>query len=224
MCGRFSLFRLDDLATRFGVSGQLPLLETGYNITPEAMHPVIVGPDPQISLMKWGLIPFWAKDPKIGNRTINARAEGIQDKPSFRKPIRSQRCLVPADGFYEWKKTSAAGKQDKVPYFIRLKDQETFAFAGLYDVWKGHEDRQIASFTIITTEANELVGDIHNRMPVILAVDAEKLWLDPDTPLAGVLAALQPYPAASMEAYPVSKLVNNPRNRGKELIEPLPPA
>jgi putative SOS response-associated peptidase YedK len=223
MCGRFGLFRPQNLASRFGISGQMPLLEAAYNITPESLHPVIAGWRPsRVSLMKWGLIPYWAKDPKIGYSTINTRAEGIEDRASFRKPIRSQRCLVPVDGFYEWQKTTVAGKQKKIPHFIRLKDVETFAFAGLYDVWRDAEGREIPSFTIVTTGPNELMATIHNRMPVILSPENESAWLDSTTPLAQVLALLQPCPAATMEAYPVSDLVNSPQNRGSELIEPRP--
>jgi putative SOS response-associated peptidase YedK len=225
MCGRFVFFRSQGLASRFGVPGQMPLFEAAYNITPESLHPVIVGCHPSaVSLMKWGLIPYWAKDPKIGYTTINARAEGIQNKPSFRRPLRSQRCLVPIDGFYEWQKTTVAGRQTKVPHFIHLKDGETFALAGLYDVWRDAEGREIPTFTIVTTGPNELMATIHNRMPVILPREVESVWLDPTTPLPQVLALLQPYPAAGMGAYPVSNLVNSPRNGGRELIEPLPTA
>jgi putative SOS response-associated peptidase YedK len=222
MCGRFSIFRPQDLGSRFGVSGQMPLFEAAYNITPGSSVPVITAQSPnRASLMRWGLVPSWAQDPQVGFRTINARAEGIEDKPSFRKPIRSQRCLVPVDGFYEWQKVSREGKEEKIPHFIHLLDQRTFAFAGLYDLWRDEEGKELSTFTIVTTGPNELMVTIHNRMPVILPREDEPLWLDASTALDRVLAMLRPYPAEDMAAYPVSKLVNNPRSNGPELIAPI---
>jgi putative SOS response-associated peptidase YedK len=232
MCGRYGFFHPEDLPDRFDVDDQLPMFEAvsfeaSYNITPGSVVPVITRETlagaparNRATLMKWGLVPFWAKDAQIGYRTINARAEGIAERPTFRKPIRTQRCLVPVDGFYEWQKTSRVGKADKVPHFIHLAGAETFAFAGLYDYWRDAEGRPLATFTIVTTGPNELMASIHNRMPVILSREDERAWLDPATPFDHVLALLRPYPAERMHAYPVSTLVNNPRNDGQQLITP----
>jgi putative SOS response-associated peptidase YedK len=225
MCGRFTFFHPQDLGDRFGVSGQLPLFAPAYNIAPTAAVPVITAHSPnRVSLMRWGLVPYWAKDPNSGYKTINARAEGIQDKPTFRKPIRSQRCLVPANGFYEWQRVNESGKEVKVPHYIHLLDQETFAFAGLYDIWHDAEDREMVTFAIVTTEPNELMATIHNRMPVILPRENEARWLDQSTDLDQVLAMLAPYPADRMVAYPISRLVNSPANNGPDLIAPAPAA
>jgi putative SOS response-associated peptidase YedK len=184
------------------------------------MHPVVIVEHDQrvLKLMKWGLVPFWAKDEKIGYKMINARSEGIESKPSFRDPFKKRRCLVLSDGFYEWKKFDA---KTKVPYFIRLKSGEPFAFAGLWDIWdKG--DEPLETFTIMTTENNELMEPIHNRMPVILHEKDEGLWLDPElkdpeklTPL------LKPYPSEEMELYVVSTVVNSPKNDVPDCIEPV---
>src|SRR5205814_3605401 len=133
---------------------------------PSQDMPVVLAKEPEkpkIEIMKWGLVPFWSKEPKPSYSTINARAEGIADKPAYRKPIRSQRCIIPADGFYEWQKTG----DGKLPYFIHLKDGDLFGFAGLYDIYKDKEGNELKTFTIITTDANELMAPIHNRMPVI---------------------------------------------------------
>ena len=222
MCGRFVYYSDPGaIQQRFDVIGEVPAAGPTYNVTPGYVLPVITRQSPnRASLMKWGLIPFWAKDPGIGYKTINARAEGIETKPTYRKPIRSQRCLVPANGFYEWQKVAQSGKEVKVPHYIRLLDQEVFAFAGLYDIWRDAEGQETWTFTIITTEPNELMAQIHNRMPVILPREHESAWLDGATALPQVLAMLKPYPAARMEAYPVSTLVNNPRNDTSQLIEP----
>ena len=180
--------------------------------------PVITRNSPnKAELMRWGLIPFWAKDPRIGYKMINARAEDIQFKPSFRKPIRSQRCLVPTSGFFEWKHVG----EEKIPYFIKLKGSDMFAFAGLYDIWKDVEEYPLKSFTIITTSPNSLVESIHNRMPVILDEKFEDIWLDNTiTDVNKVVALLKPYDSSQMEAYPVSMLINNPANDLPEVVKP----
>lgn len=128
--------------------------------------------------MKWGLIPFWAKDPRISYSTINARSEEIENKPAFRKAFRTQRCLVPASGFFEWKKVSDMGKPVKIPYWIRVKGKNIFGFAGIYDVWKDAEGYEIKTFSIVTTKANKIMAEIHDRMPVILTSEDEEIWLD----------------------------------------------
>jgi len=165
--------------------------------------------------MQWGLIPSWSKEPRVQFSTINARAETISKSPVFRGPFKSQRCLVPASGFYEWRQTG----QGKQPYCIRLNDGELFAFAGLYDVWHDPAGNELYSYTIITTTPNGLVAPIHNRMPVILHRDAEDVWLDKETDSARLMSLLSAYPADKMEAYPVSRAVNDPSNEGAELIQ-----
>ncbi|MCH7795368.1 MAG: SOS response-associated peptidase, partial [Proteobacteria bacterium] len=168
--------------------------------------------------LRWGLIPAWAKDPAIGNRTINARAETVAEKPAFRAAFRERRCLIVADGFYEWK-TEAGGKQ---PYRITLVDGGPFALAGLWERWAGpHGGEAIESCTIVTTEANARLRAIHPRMPVILAPDAFDPWLDPETPGAEAEALLVPYPSEALTHYRVSPRLNSPANDDPALIEPL---
>lgn len=191
---------------------------THYNVAPGYMMPVISKKSPNRAvLMKWGLIPFWAKDPRIGYQMINARAETLKDKPAFRKPLSQFRCLVPANGFYEWKKTQD-GKQ---PFYIRLKSEEMFAFAGLYDQWVDAEGKEIETYTIITTTPNSVVEPIHNRMPAILKKENEEIWLNhQETDINKILALLTPNNTTEeFEAYPVSKAVNKPENDSKDLIK-----
>ena len=168
--------------------------------------------------MVWGLIPAWAKDRGIGSRMINARAETLDRKPSFRRPLASQRCLVVADGFYEWRKVGDVKK----PMYVHLVSRRPFGFAGLYDVWTSPDGEVVRSCTIITTVANELLQPIHDRMPVILPRVAEDEWLSDDARSPNdVLRLLKPYPADEMAAYPVARLVNLPQNDGPECIWPL---
>ena len=162
-----------------------------------------------LKMMRWGLIPSWAKEESVGNRMINARAETIAEKPSFRNSFKRRRCLVLADGFYEWRKLTGGGK--KIPMRIVLRSKEPFAFAGLWDIWVNPEGEEIESFTIITTEANQLLQDIHNRMPVILREEQEETWLSPEVDAQELLSILKPFPG-EMEAYSVSTLVNSPSN------------
>src|SRR3990172_2064564 len=167
----------------------------------------------------WGLVPFWAKEPSIGYKMINAKSETLSEKPSFRKPFKEKRCLVLADGFYEWEKTD---KKNKVPYRFVLKNRQPFAFAGLWDVWKTPEGDTLLSFTIITTRANELMERIHDRMPVILNEKDEAKWLDPEFKDTDKLSSLlQPYPSEQMVAYKVSTIVNSPKNDTPSCIEPV---
>ena len=217
MCGRYGFVPGEDFYKRFNVVNRLERLEKHYNVTPGMRMPVIIRSSPnQVELMRWGLIPFWAKDPKIGYKMINARAEGIENKPAFRIPFRQSRCLIPTSYFFEWKRIG----EDKIPYLVRLKDKGVFAFAGLFDTWKDAEGYPLKSFTIITTQPNELVGKIHDRMPVILDGEAEKVWLDTEvTSLTDLVKLLKPYQKEKMEAYPVSKLVNNPRNDSSEITK-----
>jgi putative SOS response-associated peptidase YedK len=206
-----------NVAERFHVEHIQQPLSPSYNVAPGTSMPVVIHDTAnRVELMKWGLIPFWAKDPKIGYNTINARAETVASSAAFREAFKRRRCLVPASGFYEWRKT----ERGKVPYFIHLKDAELFAFAGLYDVWKDAEDNELRTYTIITTIPNDLVQPIHNRMPVIMHPDDEAMWLDPrmsDT--KALRALLNPFPDALMEAYPVSRAVNTPAMNTPALIE-----
>lgn len=172
--------------------------------------------------MRWGLVPFWADDPSIGARMINARGESVVEKPAFRRAFASRRCLVPADGFFEWKKLGRGLKQ---PYHIQLRGSALFAFAGLWEEWRPKDKKDAAplvTFTIITTEANDLVREIHDRMPVILRPEDEAAWLDPaNADTAALEKLLHPYPAEAMEAIPVSALVNSPANDSPAVLEPL---
>ncbi len=166
-----------------------------------------------MSFFKWGLIPFWAKDKSIGNKLINARAETIAEKPSFKNSLKQKRCLVLSDGFYEWRKLG----KEKVPYRITLSDDSPFAMAGIWDVWKNSEGETIKSFSIITTEANELMQDIHHRMPVILNPEDERKWIS-KIAVNDALKLLNPYPSELMKYFEVSKLVNSPNNDSPEIM------
>jgi len=169
----------------------------------------------KLEMLHWGLIPSWAKDPEVGNKMINARAETVAEKPSYRKAFKERRCLILADGFYEWQKTDS-GKQ---PFYIRMEDESPFAFAGLWESWQN--GRKIRSCTIITTSPNEVAAQVHNRMPVILHPEDYEMWLDPDFDERELLTTLlKPFPAEAMEAYPVSRKVNRPANNDPEVIEP----
>ena len=220
MCGRFTLTtNLGAIAARFGVARFLEEVGPRYNIAP-TQTVIVVNDDGtrHLTRMQWGLIPSWAKDPAIGNRMINARAETVATKPAFRAALRKRRCLIPADGFFEW---TPAGRR-KQPVYITLKTREPFSFAGLWESWTSPEGEEIWSCTIITTEANELLKPIHDRMPVILAKDAEAVWLDPTIQdPERLLPLLKPYQAEEMEVYAVSTKVNSPTNDGPECIEPI---
>ena len=220
MCGRFTLTtNLGAIAQRFGVARFLEEVGPRYNITP-TQTVIVVNDDGTRHLrqMRWGLIPSWAKDPAIGNRMINARAETVATKPAFRVALRKRRCLIPADGFFEW---TPAGRR-KQPVYIALKNREPFGFAGLWEAWTSPEGQEITSCTIITTEANEILKPIHDRMPVILNHDAEAVWFDPTIQdSARLLPLLKPYPSEEMEIYQVSTRVNNPDRDGPQCIKPL---
>ncbi len=221
MCGRYMLSTNPaQLAERFALSKVPPDLPTRYNVAPQMSMPVIVAKSPnRLDFMRWGLVPSWAKEPSIGFKTINARAETVAERPAYRSALRYHRCLVPAGGFYEWRSTPG-GKQ---PYFIHLRDERLFAFAGLYEIWHSPDGSELRTYTIITCPPNQLMAPLHNRMPVILPREAEAAWLDPqETRVAAVLPLLQPSDSESMAAYPVSTLVNSPANDGPGLIERLP--
>jgi putative SOS response-associated peptidase YedK len=218
MCGRYVLAEINALAARFGVADDVPpSVAPRYNVAPTQMMPVVVKHSPnQLVLMRWGLVPSWAREGKTEQALINARAETLAQKRTFRQLLASQRCLVPASGFYEWKQTGAG----KVPYYVALKDEPLFGFAGLYDRWTDDQGTEILSYTIITTAPNDLMASIHNRMPAILSRDEEEFWLNPDETEAGrLLPLLRPYPADKMKATPVSRAVNNVRNEGASLLQ-----
>jgi putative SOS response-associated peptidase YedK len=220
VCGRYTLTTLvGTLAEEFDVTGPLPEILPSYNVAPtqEVAAVLVEGGERRLEMLRWGLIPSWADDPQIGSRMINARSETAAEKPSFRKAFRKRRCLIPADGFYEWQKRNN-GKQ---PYYVRMKDGSPFAFAGLWETWGGDGKDEIRSCTILTTDPNELLAPIHNRMPVILYPENYELWLDPDVREVELLSSLlNPYPGDAMDAYPVSRRVNSPANDEPSCIEP----
>ncbi len=222
MCGRFTLTMDPYHLQQAFPWAEIPVdLSPRYNIAPSQMVAAIPNTgENKVSMFKWGLIPAWAKDPAIGDRMINARAESLADKPSFRNAYKRRRCLILADGFYEWQQNPAGkGKQ---PVFIHLNSSKPFAFAGLWEIWKPKEGSEIRSCTIITTEPNSLISQIHNRMPVILNSEFYQRWLSPDELAPDVLdPLLVPYPASEMATFPVSRKVNNPQVDNPGLLNPL---
>ncbi|HSL57236.1 MAG TPA: SOS response-associated peptidase [Acidimicrobiales bacterium] len=228
MCGRFvATTPPDQLADYFAAQLRAEtLLEPAYNVAPtRQVYTVLVDGDVRaVDLTRWGLVPGWAKDVSIGNRMINARAETLATKNAFKGPLRRRRCIIPVDGFYEW--TVVPGQKKKQPWYIHRPDGEPYAFAGLWEVWRGPERDQepLRSSTIITTEANEPMRELHDRMPVILPPSAWDTWLDPqvdDVELLGSL--LVPAPPELVTFHPVSTEVNDARNRGEHLVDPVDP-
>lgn len=220
MCGRFTI-TLDpaDLQQEFNL-GNLPgEWKPRYNVAPTQNVPVVKEETRRdVEMMHWGLIPFWAKDKTIGSRMINARAETLQEKPAFRQAFKQRRCLILADGFFEWQRLDA--KRPKVPMYFRLKNGKAFTFAGLWETWRENPEKELHSCTIITCIPNELVGQIHNRMPVIL--DKEKCWRWLSDPNPQELQKmLMPYPAEKMQAHAVGLQVNNPREDNADVVRPL---
>jgi len=222
MCGRYVTKKEADIERFWGAKPRDIGNPLGprFNAAPTQLLPIIRGtPDRELAALRWGLIPSWAKDPSIGTKMINARGETVAEKPSFRSSFKRRRCLVPMAGFYEWKKTPAG----KVPYYIHLLNADQFAVAGLWEHWAGGAGVEpIESYTVITTDANELVAGLHDRMPVILPSDCWDAWLDPEyNDVAALQAMLVPYPADEMCVYPVSTRVNSPRNEGEDLVKPV---
>lgn len=224
MCGRFALYAdYGALLERFGIEEATlaqASYEENYNVAPSRQIVAVIndGERNRLGTLRWGLIPPWAKDEKIGYKMINARAETAAEKPSFRHAFKKKRCLIPANAFYEWKK----GQDGKTPMLIHMADGELFAFAGLWESWKSPEGEMVHSCTILTTQPNALMAEIHDRMPVILAKEAEKDWLDPNIQDPEILQKLiKPYEAAGLEAYEVSSAVNSPKNNGQELIREI---
>ncbi len=225
MCGRYELHEIAGLGARFrATSVNLDFSTPRSNAAPGQFMPVVVhrggagsvhDGHNSLEMMKWGLVPSWAKDPRIGNKMINARAETVLEKPSYRKPLQSKRCLVPVSGFYEWHDT---GVGKKTPYHIYLKDEPVFALAGLYDAWLDPQGEPLDTYTILTTSANSFMESLHHRMPVILSQETEDVWLDPMTPLATLISLMAPFEPEKMAAHPVSLRVNNVRNDDASLL------
>jgi len=221
MCGRFYLdVPADELMSHFGLE-LLPALEPRYNIAPtQSVAAVLDGVrGRELHMLRWGLIPFWAKDEKIGYRTINARAETVESKPAFRAAFRRRRCLIPASGFYEWQ-AAAGGKQ---PYCIHPRHGALFAFAGLYEHWRDATGKTVDSCSILVTRANDSIRPVHERMPVIISPGNYTAWLDPHTKDPEVIKPLLvPAPADAIDLYPVSRRVNSPKNDDPACLAPLP--
>ena len=220
MCGRYTL-TLDpaELQDLFELTEPVPAgLAPRYNIAPTQPVAVIAnGPQRKLELFRWGLIPSWAKDPDIGNRLINARSETLADKPAFRAALKKRRCLILADGFYEWKRQG----QRKTPMYFQVAQGKPFAFAGLWELWTGPDQSPVRSCTIITTRANSVVEPIHDRMPVILPPAAYAEWLSPgELPAAQIQTFLQPF-SAPMQVFAVSPAVNNPAHDSPECVRPI---
>jgi putative SOS response-associated peptidase YedK len=231
MCGRFvSSSPPDELAKYFDVEAVAEtVFEPNYNVAPSLDVFVVVetGGLRRLDSFRWGLVPFWAKDPTTGNKMINARAESVAVNNAYKRAFTKRRCLIPADGFYEWKKVP--GQKAKQPYFIHRTDGEPMAFAGLWEIWRPADDAErttdpLRSCTIITGEPNEKVAEIHDRMPVMLPPNAWEAWLDPaNDDLDALGKLLVPAPSSLLALHPVSRAVSNVRENGPELIEPAPP-
>jgi putative SOS response-associated peptidase YedK len=228
MCGRFTQTLAGEaIAQTFGVTTGLAKEanpQPRYNIAPTQAVSAIAQPEHarEYRLFQWGLVPSWAKDPSIGSRMINARSETVTEKPSFRTAFKRRRCLIVADGFYEWQRTGKA----KQPYYIQLKSRALFGFAGLWEAWESGDGSYLETCTILTTEPNELMRPIHNRMPVIVHPEDYDLWLNPHLPKraqdsAQIQNLLRPYEANAMQAYPVSTVVNAPSHETPECIKPI---
>ncbi len=244
MCGRYASSRKpEDLVEEFDIrSPELPQIAPDWNVAPtKEVYAVVerpageddteVRPERQLRVLTWGLVPFWAKDPSVGNRMINARMETVAEKPAYRRAFERRRAILPADGFYEWYPTeekTKAGRPRKQPYFIRPKDGGVLAMAGLYEIWRDPDkadddpDRFRWTCTVLTTTAEDAVGRIHDRMPLMLSRERYDAWLDPrPRSRDDLLGLLVPATPGLLEAYPVSTAVSNVRNNGPDLVEPL---
>jgi len=226
MCGRFARKSTHDLlAEWFHLElDQMPAFAPTFNAAPQSTQPVIrTGRDsaaPEVSLMRWGLVPRWAKDAKFGYSTINARAEEAATKPAYREALKKRRCLIPADAFYEWQRSDPKHNH---PFAIALASGSPCAFAGLWESWQPADGPVLESFTILTTDPNELMEPIHNRMPVIVGPRDYDRWLDPGDPVRPPIDLMRPYPAEQMSAWPVSDRVGNVRNNDPELLDSVSP-
>lgn len=220
MCGRFALTaNPETIQQAFDLTIMPEVMAPRYNIAPTQPVAVITNEAPQtLTLLRWGLVPSWSKDLAIGNKMINARGESVADKPAFRAAFKRRRCLIPTDGFFEWR----ADGSKKTPLFIHMKERELFALAGLWEVWRAADGEELRTCTIITTEPNDFMQSIHNRMPVILRREDYATWLAAGEQPADMLQALiKPFDAASMTAYEVSTAVNRPSNDTPQVIEPV---
>ncbi|HSV42084.1 MAG TPA: SOS response-associated peptidase [Methanomassiliicoccales archaeon] len=219
MCGRFVIAFTDGFHTRFSIPDDSVKMEARFNIAPSQEAAVVMKESPNhLEMMRWGLVPSWSKEEKPSLKLINARSESVKEKPMFRKLLVRNRCLVPATGFYEWMTTD----QGKVPYYIRRRDNDYLAYAGLYDRWHSSSGEVVSSFTILTTSANELMRPIHDRMPVILDPDDESAWLEAGELEDYVLRRVfTPFDPDLLEAYQVAKLVRNPSVETADLIRPV---
>jgi putative SOS response-associated peptidase YedK len=218
MCGRFARIVSDKTLREKYRLERIAKLEDRYNISPMQSIAAVraaVGAN-ELVLLRWGLIPSWSKDAKIAYKLTNARAETVSEKPSFRSAFKQRRCIIPASGFYEWRREA----KQKQPFFIRPHDEELFSFAGLWETWRDPEGEIVESCAIITTEANDLMRTIHDRMPVILDTEAESVWLDAQAPVEDLRSLLVPFVSGRMKAYPVDPYVNNAKNQGPKCIEP----
>ncbi|MDR7000312.1 SOS response-associated peptidase [Neobacillus niacini] len=224
MCGRFTLTAtIEEVLDRFDVQAFLEqeLYSPSYNIAPSQRVLAIIndGKINRMGFLKWGLVPSWAKNVSIGNKLINARAETLSEKPSFRDSFKRKRCLIVADSFYEWKR---GDDRSKKPMRIKLKSNHLFAMAGIWETWKSPDEKPLFTCSVITTQPNELMKDIHDRMPVILKPEDEKIWLNPSVSnLQYLMDFLKPYDEQLMEAYEVSSLVNSPKNNSIELVQKI---
>lgn len=218
MCGRYTLSTTANFKKRFGILGQVPKFDKSYNVSPSTYNPVIVRNSPnKVLMMKWGFIPEWSKDRKF--LLINIRRESLKEKPYFKKVLVSRRCLIPADGFYEWKKVVLEKVEEKIPYYFHLAGRKIFSFAGLYSLLSDAEGKPIYTYAIITCPPNKVISQVHNRMPVILNKKDEDYWLDPDNKDTDKLSdLLLPY-SNTLKLYPVGRGINNPVNDSQSLIK-----
>ncbi|MEK3837362.1 SOS response-associated peptidase [Paenibacillus sp. FSL R7-0128] len=220
MCGRFTItITLEEILSHYLIDdSKTATLQPNYNVAPMHNIPAVIATNDgkRLEELRWGLVPFWAKDDKVGSKMINARAETVAQKPAFKRLLKSKRCIIPADGFYEWKKDGST----KQPYRILKSDGNIFSFAGLYDTWEDPEGKKISTCTIITTTPNSLMADIHDRMPVILRSEDKADWLERDNDdVESLLKLLRPYDASKMRAYKVPSAGGNVRNNSVELLE-----
>jgi len=226
MCGRFARLSTQEvLADWFGVELEdMPRFAPTFNAAPQSNQPIVrLNRDTgtrEFAIARWGLVPFWAKDPKFGFSTINARAEELVAKPAYREAFKKRRCLIPADAFYEWQKLNAKTKH---PIAIALRSGEPYAFAGLWETWKPKEGDTLETFTIVTTDPNSVTERLHDRMPVILEPRDYDRWLEPGDPTRPPTDLLRPYPAEKMHAWPVSDRIGNVRNDDPNLLTPADP-
>lgn len=226
MCGRYTLHQsAAELKQRYNLATQPEDIHANFNVAPGQFMPIITETEPgkpQLEIMKWGLIPFWAKDARIGYKMINARSESLFEKPAWRKAILSRRCLIPADGFYEWQKSTEDAKERKKPFYIHPKQLSICSFAGVWETWKDEQGNEWKTYSIITTDANKEMAGVHDRMPLILHQEDEPTWLEPSRATRdSIEPLLRPLEDNSLEMYEVSAAVNSPMNNSEKLLVPV---